>query len=416
MRSSLVLLLALLVLTTPAAASAAWRTEVVPGPGGLGVTSLMFDARGHAVGATEGFASGRRVTGVFERPPRDTWRQTDALAGWGNALALPDAATRRLLIRLRQYATGRFNRARFEVVVAFASAGRPFGGTRVLDRDVSGPWAAVNRRGDALVAWEKGDRVRIAERAAERSFGRARTLSPRGASRPAVAVNDRGDRVVAWYRRGYVEARIRRAGGGWGSVLRTGRAAIVPSDMAAAISATGRILVGWGARSSTVIEHRVAFRNRTGGWRSGTLDRFVRGDFRADPLALPRFDAGGRALVAWVGPLGDDRVVKVGQVARTEIRSLAALPAGAGDGLADLAVGGSRLGVLAYSQETRALTASIAADGRTFAPPEALTAAGESAVTPARLAFAPDGGAPVALFGASTATGTTLRSSTPAAP
>ena len=407
-------LIAFLALAAPA--SAAWRTEVVPGPGGLGVTSLGFDGRGYGVGATEGFSGGRRVTGIFERPARSTWRRTETLIGWGNAHALPYAATRRLLVRLRQYATGRFNRARFELGAAFGTTGgTPFFEARVLDRDVSGPWATVNPRGDALVAWEKGDYVRIAERAAGRSFGRPRTLSPGGAGRPAVAVNARGDRVVAWYRRGSVEARIRRAGGSWGSVLRAGPAPILPSDIAATVGPTGRLIIAWGARSASVVDQRVAFRNRTGGWRSGTLDRFPRGEFRADPLALPRFDAGGRALIAWVGPLGDDRVVKVGQIAGTEVRRIATLPASAGDGLADFAVGGSRLGLLAYTQETRALTATLG-EGGTFGAPEPLTAPGESAVTPARLAFAPDGGEPVALFGASTATGTTLRSATPVTP
>ncbi len=419
MKTAALLLSALLLgAAVPTAFAAEWRTETLPAPGSLGVTSLAFDARGKALVATEGFVSGRRVTAFPFRDRGGAWQAGRTLPGWGNAQLLPYWTTRTVLVRARQFATGRFDRARFEVTYAFGRSGGTLGRARVLDRDVLGQVAAVNARGDVLAAWEKGDRIRGAFRSAGRRFGRARTLSGPGASRAAVATNGRGDRIVAWYRRGWVETRTFVVGRGMGPVRRAGRARIAPSDLAATVSRGGRFVVAWGARSSTVIEHRVAFCSRTGTWRSGTLDRFARGEFRADPLALPRFDARGRALVAWVGPQGDDRVVKVGVIEGTQIRRIAALPAAAGDGLADFAASdGGALGLLAYSQETRALTASLSADGDTFAAPDTLTAAGESAVTPARLAFAPGAsGGPLAVFGASTATGTSLRASEPLTP
>lgn len=221
-------------------------------------------------------------------------------------------------------------------------------------------------------------------------------------------MNARGDRILAWYRRGSVEARIRRKGGSWGSVLRIGPAADPhPESLHATVSPTGRVLVAWGAQRATestpaLVEARVGIRNRQGGWVSRRLDRFTAPLYTGDPRALPFFDATGRAYVSWAGPAAGGYEVKVAQIATTTVRP-PAIVSNSGDAvLEDVAAAPNGDLAVAWRRLGEAGVAPVAVTRRTgragFESPEPLSGPGERALGDILVGFDPLSGVPTAVW------------------
>jgi hypothetical protein len=409
MRGTFALSLLLLLSLLPATAGAAWRSETVPPAETLMITDFGFDVAGRGLLAFEGFrdAKPRKFTGLVTRAADGTWTRRGDLAGvtWGNARTHLYGADKALLVAMKRFAVGRYNRARFALVAAFGRSGGRFGNLVTLDRDGSDPTSDVNARGDAIAGWTRAvtGRVRVAQRKARHRFGRARALSAKGALSPAVAVNARGDAIVAWGRRRTVEARIRRAGRAWGPVVEIGRATLGLSTVSAAISDSGDALVSWGAAAPVSedgpyrLEHGVGLHD--GRWHSARLDRFQRPRFSGVPRVLPRFDPAGRALVAWVG---SGPAVRVATVRAGRFDVLAGLPA------ADAPIDAftvSPSGALAVSWsvpggQTGPFVA-VSRDGRSFGTATDLHEAGSASLSPSALAFQAE--TPVIAWNATTA-------------
>src|SRR6478609_4884562 len=228
--TSIATVVALLCLALPAAA-ATWTTEPVPaGPGALGPARLSFDAQGRALFLWDGVptASQSRFTGMATRAPIGGWTRLANLrgVGWGNAQALQYATTRVLFVSGQVASAGAFNRVKLRLVAAYGrSDGSALGSWQTLAPYETGFVAAANHSGQAIVLFDAGGNgLSTIERPSGGKFGTATKVSSPGASSPAVALNGHGERIVAWIRSGRIEARVRNAGNGWGSVLDVAKA------------------------------------------------------------------------------------------------------------------------------------------------------------------------------------------------
>ena len=131
--------------------------------------------------------------------------------------------------------------------------------TKVADRDTG--VIAANDRGDVAAGWVEHlsgrDHLVVAVRGSGQAFGRPSVIVGSGLiSSPAIALGANGDLVVAYQRstsrRGRtpdrrVEARVRRAGHGWGAVQRLGPS-LGFSEISTAAAANGRMVVAWGTQ------------------------------------------------------------------------------------------------------------------------------------------------------------------------
>ena len=145
------------------------------------------------------------------------------------------------------------------MIAAFGRADGTFAPPTTLDlgalsgrrapRSLSTPALAANAAGDVIAAWWRDDGnaavIRVVERRAAGPLQAVRTRSPDDARVPAVAINQRRDRVIAWYRHGFIEARVRRPGHGWGSVLEVARSAHTPTMFRATLDPRGRVMLAW---------------------------------------------------------------------------------------------------------------------------------------------------------------------------
>jgi hypothetical protein len=397
--------------TAPGAAVAAFQAEPIPGTSGaLAPVTLGVDRDGRALAVFEGITQGaapHRFTGTALRAPGGRWTRGGDLAGlgWGNAAVHLYARTRALLVARQVTGYGAFNRARFRLVWAPGSSDGTFSALRPIAASADAPASAASASGDALVAFARqgGSQLQVAERPAGGGFGAARPISPSGVFAPAVAIGERGDRLVAWLRGGRIEARVRRAGHGWGSVLPAGR---LPTGgtpaLRALVTANGRFVLAW--QAATIREGRpvqletgAAVRTRTGGWHAATLSRATlpTEGFAADPAAIPLVDTAGRLWVAATigGAQGPSvalahlsptaRVVGSEQLsAAGEDATLDDAAAGPGDRLAVTWARHAPGGALATVVRVRAGAAP-------FGAAETLTPAGEPGLVGSRVAFSP---------------------------
>jgi hypothetical protein len=402
MQRTLPIAVLILLALLPGTAAAAWRAEPVPAVDTLMVNDLGFDAFGRGLLTVEGFGrkSPRKFTGLITRTTDGQWvRQPNLKAfTWGNARTNLYGSDRALLVAMKRWRQTRFNRATFDLVVAFGTSDGKFGKLVRLDRDGSNPVSDVNARGDAVVAWSRAltGRVIVALRAARHRFGKARRIGPKGAIWPAVAVNARGDVIVAWARRRTVEARIKRAGRPFGKTLRVGRAGRDIATINAAMGPTGEALVTYGAvdrppaeEGPYELEHGVGHYDGAR-FRSSRLDRFSLRNYGGVPSALPVFDPKGRALVGWVG--ADDTkpetAFRLAQVTAERFTVIASLPAGDAT-LDDLAVSGK--GAIAATWNVLGGATgpfvAVSRDGTTFPPATDLHEAGSTSLAPSAVAF-----------------------------
>ena len=313
-------------LAAPAGAAAQWSApQLVSGRQASQIVALGFDRTGNGLlvwSAQPGpfYDTAHKPAGVASwlagprLPRRLAYLQaTPAIALYGNSRALLVASRR----------GGSDSTLRYGIVGAFGTSDGSFGPPRPLDagaivgrdapRSLGSPALAVNPAGDALAAWSRTDGrtsvIRLTERRAGGALGAVRTTSPVGARTPAVAINTARHRVVAWYRNGWIEARTRRAGAGWGPVLKAARATRAPAVLRAAVDGDGRFLLAWATLDYTDGEPSklgfdAAVRAPGRGWLHHMLDRYsVRGASfaQAERHVEPGFDSGGRGFVAWHG-------------------------------------------------------------------------------------------------------------------
>jgi hypothetical protein len=157
----------------------------------------------------------------------------------------------------------------------------------------------------ALAAWTQGSAhgrriVRTAIRRPGQRFGRPVTLRARGRARHVVTAAGPGVLFVAWERAGVVEARVRRAGHGWGPVRRIGRAAKGSNTFRAVFSGR-RGYLAWLAQSveSGVLRTAVLPAGRSRFSASQTIDTVDR-DAPPEPhgpAIVPISERG--VLLAW---------------------------------------------------------------------------------------------------------------------
>ncbi|HEY6887830.1 MAG TPA: hypothetical protein VI300_08625 [Solirubrobacter sp.] len=320
--TSMATVVALLWLALPAAA-ATWTIEPVPaGPGALGPARLSVDARGRALFLWDGVpaASQPRFTGMASRAPGGGWTRLANLpgVGWGNAQALQYATTRVLFVSGQVASVGAYNRARLRLVAAFGrSDGSGIGGWQTLAPYETGFAASVTPAGQAIVLFDAGGHgLSTIERPAGGRFGRATKVSSPGASSPTVAINARGDRIAAWIRSGRVEARVRNAGGGWGSVLVVAKVSWVSNtSLRAAVSRGGSFVLAWDAADirdgrSTRLVAGTAQRRPGRGWRAYPLEDTSLSASAVLPaetaVAIPLITGNGAIAITWTGAVDDD--------------------------------------------------------------------------------------------------------------
>ncbi|HSD77043.1 MAG TPA: hypothetical protein VLA98_06545 [Solirubrobacteraceae bacterium] len=415
------------------AGAAAWRAEALPGGGSAaGLLGLAFAADGTGLVTWEGLA-GRRFTAVQRRADDGAWVAARRVAGlgWGGAQLHPYARARTLLFARRVTSFGRFHRARFALVAAL---GRSDDGTtgrlRTVARSASAFASAVDRAGDAVAAWtpQRGRGLFVAERRAGGRIGTPRRLARPFAVVPAAAMNDRGDRVVAWGANGRLYARVRRAGGPWGSAQRVAGVQLAPGGaLAAAMTPAGRAVLAWetadvreGRPVRIVAGGALARRPAGRSWRVTTLERATLPALAADARALPLVDARGVVRIAWTGAAGAASVVKVAALRPGGAGAPVVLSPGARTAALD-DVAADRRGALAasWSETTPAggATTSVALKPRAggWRPPDVVSPPGGLAGLGSRIAFQPLTGEPVAVFGvvAPGGTGTLAAASAP---
>jgi hypothetical protein len=411
----------LLGLARPAVA-ADWITEPVPaGPGALGPARLSFDAQGRGLLLWNGVptAAQPRFTGMATRAPGGGWTRLANLrgVGWGNAQALQYATTRVLFVSGQVASTGAFNRAKLRLVAAFGrSDGTGLGSWRTLAPSETGFVAAASHAGQAIVLFDAGGHgLSTIERPAGGRFGKATRVSSAGAFTPAVAINARGDRIVAWVRAGRIEARVRNAGRGWGSVLEVAQApGVANTSLQAAVTAGGSFILAWDAadvRESqpTRLVAGTAQRRPGSGWHAYPLENAtlaVDGGFVAESApAVPLVTGNGAIAITWTGAVHDSTLAGV-KAARLTSKGLRAAQVVSGDtenaAVGDAAVGPSGQAAIVWSQvdgqnRTSTYAALSPGPGVPFAAPDLLTPVDATAISGPAVAFQPVSGQPVAI-------------------
>lgn len=429
MRRSGVLLAALALLALAPAAQAQWRTEAVPSAGVVGPLRLQFDQGGQGLLSWEGFdqrRSPQKFTALDVRAPGGGWRRAADPSGitWGGAQIHLYSRTRAILISRQTSGLGRFNRARFRLVYAYGRSDGAFGALHTIAESAEQFTSAANRAGDVLVAWtDRAGAAHVAERRAGHPFGRPRSLAMGGVT--TAAMNARGDRVIAWWGRSGVYARIRRAGGSWGSALLAARVSRVENGpLRAAIAPGGRVLIAWATSDvreglPITVGAGFALRDTRGGWRAFRLERSSgpQGSFPVGTPAIPLVDSAGRDYVTWTGLSGGQRVVRIAQVTAAGPRPATLLSGAVTGGAVDDAAAGPR-GSLAVAWSVPGQTstdtyASLRRGSGAFAPPERLTPPGTRGLGSSLVAFQPITGEAVVTWGAAGADGRgTLEAST----
>lgn len=251
----------------------------------------------------------RAVTAL--RRPDGTWTEPQVLDSgvYGDPTVAADVTGLHVLWAVPPHG-GSNNRIRV-LYTADASSDGHFGEPQMVsepDRDAvnggRGPQFVANRRGDLLVAWGAewfSSQVEAAFRPAGGAWQQPRVLSDGvpNSQRPTAALDDRGDALVAWTDGTYAWARFRPAGGAWkpasSSFARQGTIDIMP----AALDPDGNgLMVSAVARSVGTVDTIAGFELP----RDGKLAPATTIDTGTDPVSLPQVatDPFGNGLVVWL--------------------------------------------------------------------------------------------------------------------
>ena len=337
-------LLAVVLAMAAAPARAQWSDpQDVSGIGGASqVMSIAYGARGDGLAVWSAQPGPGPFYGTANRPAGTAdWHMGPHLPrGMAYLHAAPVVTlfsqSRALLLGPQRGGFG--PTLRYRMIAAFGRSDGTFGTPGTLDSGISGtraprslstPAVAATPAGDVIAAWSRADGatsvIRVVERRAGGAFQHVATLSAKGASVPAVATNAGRDRVVAWYRNGAVEARVRRAGQGWGSVLKVASSAHTPTVLRAAIDPHGRVLLAWATidyrPGGSRLSFETAVRPANAGWVHRVLQRYTGNGFPfsgAEQRIFALFDSAGRGFVAWHGNAGGRPAVDVAPLVATD--------------------------------------------------------------------------------------------------
>ena len=398
-------------LASPPAATAGWRLEPIGGSEGvLGLHDLAFDTQGRGLLSWDAALRGRvppAFGGLATRDAAGGWQRPPDVAG-----VEPQSAQIHLYGQQRALLVGRESQdgaapgvSRRRLMAADGQSDGGFGQLQTLDDFTIAAWSAVNRSGDAVVAWvgERSPFVRVAFRDGTRlAFASPRDLAI--ASSAAVAVNPRGDAVLAFTTGKRLAARVRPAGGVWGPTIQFGRFASTRDiRLSALFTRDRRIVVTWGgARRSC----GVAVRDGAESWDVERLERRCGASAvgsRGAPV-VPIADSRGATYVAWTGPNRRGRsAVKLARIDSTGARRPTVLSRLPGAKLDDVAAGPS--GALAVTWTAPRPTAdkpytmasfAVVRRGRgRFGEAERLSPASITVAHGSRVAFQPLTGEPV---------------------
>jgi hypothetical protein len=197
---------------------------------------------------------------------------------------------------------------------AFAEFGAPVTVSPPEHLRTYGPKLGMNAAGRALIVWRSirgnpGTYARLREPGGD--FLPVETLSgPVTSARVVMSVD--GAALLVWLSSGQVQARVRSAAGVWGPVETLSEAGeVVRLDShQVAMSAGGDALVVWERFDGTTgTTKALRARARSAAGVFGPIERISPRD---EPAAEPQvaIDADGNALVAWVGIVGTDSVIR----------------------------------------------------------------------------------------------------------
>jgi len=416
------------------AAPALWQPEMVPATGGVAPLALSFDARGDGLLAWVGNPDARPGSGIWAgssvRSPAGTWSQGPPLPFYDfNEQLYLYGAGHAMLVGSRAVTTSTGAVRRVEVLYADGSADGTFGAVRILDGRGSFPAAAVDPRGDAIIAWADARGMRVLERNAAAGLGAPITLpAPRAAyGSLTVALDAGGDQVLAWLSGNTVAARVRDPRGSWGpatTVARLPRRSL-SIVLRAAVSPSGAVVLAWESTAwppnepqyspgtgcddcPTVVHAGIAEHVEGRSWRAFTIESTTLTDTAhggaavvSQPAIVALVERSGSVDVVWTGGRGGAPVVKLARV-RADGIAPATLLAGALRGPAlTAAVAGPGNAVLVLWAELTSPAAqppievSLRRGEGAFAAPVALPPAGGSAVA----AFDPESGEAVVAMG-----------------
>jgi hypothetical protein len=253
----------------------------------------------------------------------------------------------------------------------------------------------VDDNGNAVIAWSRYDgsvnRIQAVRWGADGSIGSVQTLSASGADalEPAVAVDPDGNAVVVWSRSDGANSRIqairRAAGGNLSSVKNlstSGRDAHAPR---VGIDAQGSAIVAW--LRSDGSNDRVQVRRRS---RGGTLTAVQNLSAAGQSALTPSLavDGTGRAVVAWGRSDGANDRIQIRRRAAGGGLSAVKTVSDPGQDAVDPKVGldaeGNATAVWHRSDGANARVQVVRrSSGGSLSAVETLSAAGQSAATPA---------------------------------
>jgi hypothetical protein len=179
------------------------------------------------------------------------------------------------------------------------------------------PQLAVDPDGNAVVVWTRSDganyRIQARRRSASGSLSAVQTLSPAGqdAGSPQVAVDPDGNAVVVWIRSDganfRIQARRRAESGGLSAVQDLSAAGQHAEGPQLAMDRSGRALVVWQRYDGTHI--RIQARRRTA---SGNLSAVQTLSEAGQNAVKPQVavDPDGNAVVVWEGGLSSDHRIR----------------------------------------------------------------------------------------------------------
>lgn len=279
-----------------------------------GEPQLAVDAAGDAAVAWTNLAAGQSVVEVVTKPAGGHWSESRRLSAPGEEAQSPP-----------QVAIDQAG----DVTVVWSDESQFPHQLHGVDKPAGGEWSepesisppgddarepqlAVDRSGEAFVAWcsgcgrsNYGGVVRVATRVPGGSWSAPQDLSlfTRTARAPRIAVDPAGDVTAAWYYKssGRVQSAYQPAGGAWGnSVPLSEEGAEVKSPPVIAIDAGGDAIIAWEASVRDVgfvPIAQAAVRPRGSGWGS-PANLGPPGGGSWEPLAAA-IDSAGNGLVAW---------------------------------------------------------------------------------------------------------------------
>lgn len=281
-------------------------------------------------------------------------------------------------------------------------------------RGYARPALAANARGAAVAAFiafrspRSSDRLlRVSLRAAGGRFATPTTIRGNGRiDAVTAAIGPRGDLVVAYARDGRLEARVRRAGHGFGSVQDLGPTAKGTATLIrAAVAASGRVYVAWATQQlseggpagtphiSTAVETAGSSRCRAAVARAETALSPTNGA----TLAL-RATPAGDAVLVWSSAAASVPSVVIETTTPSATFTAARRFTDPQPVDVDVATGSDGRATVVWSTEDGRVSTTHRRAGAGFGPAESV-AAPESARQPS-VAYDPASGAPTVVWSA----------------